>query len=151
MFDQKTLLTVLLILLILFLLIVVLREIYSFYTLVKEPEEEYNGDLEEEPSKGIAIPSPEEFLGQYYNNLRRKIAELLAAGNNSYLPEFPGELYLHTLTLVLAEVEDKGYIVKTEKNAVDGRIYRVTFSVREGTKRLQGVPGPGVDEPIERK
>lgn len=138
MFEHPNLLTILLILLTFCALIYLIKEIY-YFSLDLNQEEESKEGLEGESSESVTIPLPEEFLGRYYNNLRKKIAELLAAGNTSYLPEFPGELYCHTLALVLAEVEEKGYIVKTEKNNVDGRIYRVTFSVREGTKRLPGV------------
>lgn len=128
MFDQKTLLTVLLILLILFLLIAILREIYSFYTLVKEPEEEYNGDLEEEPAKvDLTIPTPQEFLEHQYTNILDKILYELDTGSNTYIPSFPGLLHRDTLLRVLAEVEAKGYGVTTEMNR-EGHISRVTFT-----------------------
>lgn len=124
MFETKTLLSIIMILLIAILLIGILREIYSFYILVKGPDEE----PEEEPSEvDRTIPAPQEFLQEQRNYILDRILDELDAGNNTFIPSFPERLHRDTLLLVLAEVEAKGYGVTTETNR-EGHISRVTFT-----------------------
>lgn len=125
MFEQNPLLSIIMILLIAILLISILREIYSFYLLVKGPDEEPE---EEEPSEvDRTIPAPQEFLQEQRNYILDRILDELDAGNNTFIPSFPERLHRDTLLLTLAEVEAKGYVVTTETNR-EGHISRVTFT-----------------------
>ena len=108
-------------------------------------------DDDEEQDSSYTIPSLEEWIKAQHSSIRESICYELKRGGRLFIPSFLERLDQRVFNNVLNELREKGYSVAV-KTGVDGYIRSVTFDVSEATEeRLQGLPGPGVDEPLKRK
>ena len=150
MFEHPNLITILLSLLVLCALIYLIKEIYYFNLDLNQKEAEA-ADYKEGQDTSHSSPSPDEWRNAHHALIRKNIYYELRQGENTFIPPLPERLNQQVFINVLNEMREKGYSVAV-KTGVDGYIRSVTFDVSEATEeRLQGLPGPGVDEPLERR
>ncbi len=150
MFEQYPYLVgMILTLLHLCLLVYFTKEVYYFYLDLTHKEEKVDDDEEQDSS--YTIPSLEEWIKAQHSSIRESICYELKRGGRLFIPSFLERLDQRVFNNVLNELREKGYSVAVE-TGVDGYIRSVTFDVPETTEeRLQGLSGPGVDEPLERR